>query len=243
MIMRYIDINSKRGLTNLFADYILKHFDSDTIIEVVDCGAFYIVMGETPKVDIVDLVKVKETFISENKKFQLENINIIDLIKYNVEVKNDPKRFEYYPTERPIYSEVQLEYFKDEFLQPQYEYKRISSFSEFPHGYGLNRGRFNYYFFEYVSRHLFNITNADSIEIYYKDKEFIDDLKLKVVLNNSHVSSKLIWNMVLDVFFDESNLQTLEELISDYDVTKDLTEPLSEKPWHIKNKIEDIFII
>jgi hypothetical protein len=90
---------------------------------------------------------------------------------------------------------------------------------------------------------LFNITNADSIEIYYNDKEFIDDLKLKVVLNNSHVSSKLIWNMVLDVFFDESNLQTLEELISDYDVTKDLTEPLSEKPWHIKNKIEDIFII
>jgi hypothetical protein len=90
---------------------------------------------------------------------------------------------------------------------------------------------------------LFNITNADSIEIYYNDKEFIDDLKLRVVLNNSHVSSKLIWNMILDVFFDEFNLQTLEKLISDYDFTRDLTEPLSEKPWHIKNKIEDIFII
>jgi hypothetical protein len=49
--------------------------------------------------------------------------------------------------------------------------------------------------------------------------------------------------MILDVFFDEFNLQTLEKLISDYDFTRDLTEPLSEKPWHIKNKIEDIFII
>ena len=129
--MRYIDVNSKRGLTNLFADYILKHFDADTIIEVVDCGAFYIVMGETPKVDIVDLAKVKETFISENKKFQLENINIIDLIKYNVEVKNDPKWFEYYPTERPIYSEEVLEHFKEEYPDLRYDYKTVHKSLQF----------------------------------------------------------------------------------------------------------------
>jgi hypothetical protein len=241
--MRYIDLNSKKGLTNLFADYIVKHFDQDTIIEITDCGAFFVVMGETPKTDVVDLGKIKESFISEYKNYQLENINLIDLIKYNVEVKHKPIWFKYYATERPIYSEEQMEYFNQEYPEPPYEYKRISNFSEFPHGYGLNRSRFIYYFNEYVSNHLFNLTNADSIELYYNELEFIDDLKVKIKLNGSHVSSKIVWDLIMDVFYVEDNMKELRTIISDYDILKDLTEPVGFKPWLIKNKVEDMFIL
>jgi hypothetical protein len=53
--MKYINLNSKKGLVNLFADYIVKEFNDNTMIQVSDCGAFFLVKGKTDKREYVDL--------------------------------------------------------------------------------------------------------------------------------------------------------------------------------------------
>ncbi len=104
--MRYIDSKSKRGYVNLFADYILKKFDSETIIEVSDCGPFFVVKGETPLTEIVDLGPIKEQFLKDYPNAYIKSFNVIDLITYNTKPKLDPTWFKYYDTERPIFSQT-----------------------------------------------------------------------------------------------------------------------------------------
>jgi hypothetical protein len=77
---QYIDLNSKKGFVNLFADYILGYFDHTTVIEVSDCGPFLVVMGETELTKVVDLGPIKENFLKEYPNYNLENLNIIDII-------------------------------------------------------------------------------------------------------------------------------------------------------------------
>ena len=62
--MKYINLNSKRGLVNLFADYIVKEFNDNTMIQVSDCGPFFLVKGKTDKREYVDLNEIKKTFLT-----------------------------------------------------------------------------------------------------------------------------------------------------------------------------------
>jgi len=240
--MKYIDSYSKKGFVNLFADYILKHFNSDTFVEVSDCGSFLVVRGETNSEKFIDLFPIKENFIKDFPEFEINNINIIDIIKYNVNLEYTPKWFRYFDTERPIYSIDEIENF--EFLKNKnkFEYPTQTITSKFPHGYGLNKGRFDFYFGEYVSNHIFNITNSDRIELkYYKDY-LLEDLMLQFYLEKSIINDSHIFSLLLDVFYTKENLSELRTIIDKYDIINDIMNPLSEKPWLIKNKIEDIIV-
>jgi len=235
--MRYIDSKSKRGYVNLFADYILKKFDSETIIEVSDCGPFFVVKGETPLTEIVDLGPIKEQFLKDYPNAYIKSFNVIDLITYKTKPKLDPTWFKYYDTERPIFSQT---FFDGEERTFGYEQSIITS--EFPHGYGLDMGRFEFYFGEYVSNHIFGITNANSIELRYHKDQFIENFKLMLSLDKSLLSEDYVFELLLDVFYTEETIKELRTIIDTYDILEDLLNPFDTKPWIIKNRIEDIVV-
>jgi hypothetical protein len=115
--------------------------------------------------------------------------------------------------------------------------------SQFPHGYGLDKGRFDYYFGEYVTNHILTITNADSIEIKYLPSLGVEDLVLKLNLENSLLGKKYVVSLLLDTFYTKENLSELRKLIESYNILEDLKNPLDTKPWLIKNKVEDIVVV
>ena len=92
--MKYINETSNRGIVNLFADFLVKEINKinnyDVVIEVTDCGKFFVVNGMTNSDKILDMVILKETFLETNKlllkDFGYENVNIIDLIVYNLSI-------------------------------------------------------------------------------------------------------------------------------------------------------------
>ena len=243
MIMKYIDLNSKKGFVNLFADYILGYFDHTTVIEVLDCGPFLVVMGETELTNVIDLIPIKKNFLEKYQNYNIKNLNIIDIISYNVKNEYKGQWFKYYNNERPIYSDSEIRKIENNKDKIKFEYPSITITSQFPHGYGLDKGRFDYYFGEYVTNHILNITNADSIEIKYIPSLGIENLVLKLNLENSLLGKKHVLSLLLDTFYTKENISELRKLVESYDILEDLKNPLDMKPWLIKNKIEDVVVV
>jgi len=241
--MKYIDLNSKKGFVNLFADYILGYFDHTTVIEVLDCGPFLVVRGETELTNVVDLIPIKKNFLEKYQNYNIKNLNIIDIISYNVKNEYKGQWFKYYNNERPIYSDSEIRKIENNKDKIKFEYPSITITSQFPHGYGLDKGRFDYYFGEYVTNHILNITNADSIEIKYLPSLGIEDLVLKLNLENSLLGKKHVLSLLLDTFYTKENISELRKLVESYDLLEDLKNPLDTKPWLIKNKIEDVVVV
>jgi hypothetical protein len=241
--MKYIDLNSKKGFVNLFADYILGYFDHTTVIEVLDCGPFLVVRGETELTNVIDLIPIKKNFLEKYQNYNIKNLNIIDIISYNVKNEYKGQWFKYYNNERPIYSDTEIRKIENNKDKIKFEYPSITITSQFPHGYGLDKGRFDYYFGEYVTNHILNITNADSIEIKYLPSLGIEDLVLKLNLENSLLGKKHVLSLLLDTFYTKENISELRKLVESYDLLEDLKNPLDTKPWLIKNKIEDVVVV
>jgi hypothetical protein len=241
--MKYIDLNSKKGFVNLFADYILGYFDHTTVIEVLDCGPFLVVRGETERTNVIDLIPIKKNFLEKYQNYNIKNLNIIDIISYNVKNEYKGQWFKYYNNERPIYSDSEIRKIENNKDKIKFEYPSITITSQFPHGYGLDKGRFDYYFGEYVTNHILNITNADSIEIKYLPSLGVENLVLKLNLENSLLGKKHVLSLLLDTFYTKENISELRKLVESYDILEDLKNPLDTKPWLIKNKIEDVVVV
>ena len=62
--MRLINKNSRRGVVNLLADFILSKIDKkeNSIIQVSDCGPFMVINGMTTSNEVLDLEKIKKEF-------------------------------------------------------------------------------------------------------------------------------------------------------------------------------------
>ena len=98
--MKLINLKTKKGVVNLFADFIISKIDSslDTIIQVTDFNHFLIVNGTTESNELLDLKKIKDEFVSENQTLikevgYNENLSIMDLIQYNKKITESKNRF------------------------------------------------------------------------------------------------------------------------------------------------------
>ena len=103
--MKYVNENSNKGIVNLFADFLVKEINKtnqyDVVIEVTDCGKFFIVNGLTNSDKILDMVIVKEEFYKEYQplmeEFGYKILNIIDVIIYDTELSKKPEYiFDFY---------------------------------------------------------------------------------------------------------------------------------------------------
>lgn len=271
--MRYINEKSNRGIVNLFADFIVKQINKthqyDVVIEVTDCGKFFIVNGMTNSDKILDMIHIKESFIEEYKSILTSlgynDINIIDLIMYNRELKKkDEFIFDFYDSVRPIYHqtlindlidnpqpkfnsitytnrlEYELDYSEDDTSNlPFYTYSPLNISSEFPHGYSLSMGRQELYYSEYICNQLFNIILTERLTFKYSSIKIDDDNQINVK-SMSLFPRKDIISMILDVF--DFDMLVFNEMIKNYDIIDDITKPFDKKPWLVKDKVKDLIL-
>lgn len=235
--MELLNNLTRKEIVNIFADFLVKKFGHNSKFEVIDVGNFLVIMGETDRKDFIDLNNVKSEFLNLIKT---NDFNTIDLIKYNPNLSYIPIWNSYYNTIRPIFNESSI----SSLLNGADGGLSLSVKSEFPHGYGMNQGRFDYYFGEYVSNHIFNMTNSDSIRIYFNENEkVIEDFRLKLELNGSLLPTSFVWDLLMDVFYTRDNIEEISKLIYGYDITYDSLDLLGNRPWLIKNKIPDLLPI
>ena len=271
--MKYINENSNRGLVNLFSDYIVNEINKthqyDVVVEVTDCGKFFIVNGMTNSDKVLDMVKVKETFLETHKSlltnFGYENVNIIDLIMYDRDLKKKTDyTFDFYNSTRPIYHynlintlvddsqpkfnsiqytnrlEYELDYSEDDTNHLEYfTYAPLNITSEFPHGYSLSMGRQELYYSEYICNQLFNVILTNKVTFKYSSIKVDEDNQIDIK-SNSIYPNKDITSMVLDIF--DFDMLVFNDKIKDYDIMEDIRNPFGDKPWLIKDKLKDLIL-
>jgi hypothetical protein len=230
--MRLINKNSKRGITNLFADFILSKIDTShkSIIQVTDCGPFMVVNGLTTSEDLLDILKIKEEFIEKFseilKSLEITNINIIDVIKYSQEINMNNKGWVI----------VNKTPFKEE-PEPINE---LSISSEFPYGYSLDCGRLMSYYTHYIFNHMYNLLDVDEASLYFTtEQDTHEDLKIKII-SNSKINKNSIKSLILDVFdFDLTNFKSR---LDTYNLIDDILDPEGEKPYLQQDMLEHIIL-
>jgi hypothetical protein len=230
--MRKINKNSRRGIVNLLADFILTRIDKkeNSIIQVTDCEAFMVIHGQTTSKDILDLDKIKADFFEWFKdildKVGIENINTIDIIRYDQEVGSIEKGW----------VSVNKEVFVEE-PEPIHE---LNVSSEFPYGYSLNCGRLMTYYSHYVFNHMYSLMGVDNVNFYFtKEEDENEDLKIKIV-SDSKYNKEIINSLVLDVFsFD---LEDFKDYVKNYDLLQDILFPGKDKPYTKQDKLEHVIV-
>ena len=229
--MKLINFNSKKGVINLFADYILKRFDknSETIIQVTDFNHFFIVNGITNTNTVLDLSTIKDEFISEYQDLLKsvgyeENLSIMDLIKYNEKIDKETSiEYDFYDSDRNLYPRIITEYnftsneiysieYNDKFT---YETKRgyksiVKGFhqsplqitSEFPYGYSLSMGRTLLYYSEYIAHNIISSFICDRLSILlFTNKNEEGEQDIIIDCNDSMLSNNYIKSLILDILF------------------------------------------
>jgi hypothetical protein len=271
--MKYFNEKTNKGIVNLFADFLVKEINKtnqhDVVIEVTDCGKFLVVNGMTSSSKILDMVQVKDNFVSEYETlltdFGYTNINIIDLIMYEQElVKKFYHMFDFYNSSRPIYHqsiidvindptqlkfnsisyttklEYELDYSENDTSNLDYfTYAPLNISSEFPHGYSLSMGRQELYYSEYISNQLLDILLTDKLTFKYSSVKVDEDNQIDIKSNTLYVKKDVI-SMVLDVF--DFDMLIFNNKIKDYDIIEDLTKPFDKKPWLVKDKLKDLIL-
>lgn len=257
--MKLITLNTKRGFVNLFADYIITHlglFDEISLIQVTDCINFLVVGGQTTHKEILNLTELKNKFSFQFKNMfssiEIDKLNIIDIVEYNKEPTDQNVQYfgPFFNSDRPIYHHNQLSPILKHYSYNDYNitdniiFSRMGYFnslntipepyhisSEFPHGYSMNNNRNKLYYLEYVSYNLIEIQGITILSY-----NWASDVSL---LTDS--LEKTVDSIMKDVF--DFDLKSFSNRIKDYDILQDLISPKSEKPWLIKDKVRDLFIL
>lgn len=233
--MVLMNLNTRKGIVNLFADYILNKIgsNSETIIQVTDCGSFFVVNGETEMSIDLNLSEITRSFESEfNNLLSDRKINTIDLIKTNVKpTKNQNMWFTFFFDEKIFYIK--------KFINEESEIDPLQISSEFPFGYGIPIDRDKLYYSEYVCSQLFDLINTNTLKFKFSS-ELIDEFPNIEILGEGRYSMDQVKSMVLDVF--DFDLIKFNKKIESYDVLRDLTHPSEHKPWSENNKKNDMWI-
>jgi hypothetical protein len=228
--MRLINKNSRRGIVNLFADFIVSKIDPKerSIIQITDCDVFMVVNGQTTSETELNIDELKnefnETYKDILKPLGLEHFNVINIIKYGVEIL--PIETGWVDTNKKV------------FIEENESFDEISINSEFPYGYSLRTGRSMVYYSHYILNQISSTIGSDNMFIHFLPK-VDDEMDIKVV-SSSRYDSKIIKSLILDVFnFD---LEDFSNRMESYDLTQDILDPKGEKPYLVQDRLEDIII-
>jgi hypothetical protein len=231
--MRKLEKNTRRYFVNLFADYILSKFEKseNTIIQVTDCETFVVVNGQTTSSKILDLNEIKYEFAGwfddVLSSIGMKDINLIDIIKYEQDI--------------PDFSKGWIDVNKSLQVEVYEPISEINVSSEFPYGHSLGCGRGIYYYSHYIFNHMYSLLGVDQLYFRYSNKlDENEDYKIKVV-SNSSISKTSIESLVLDVF--DMDLTEFNNRLSKYQFFDDITDPNSEKPYLVQDRLKDVILV
>ncbi len=248
-----------------------KNGNPETLIKVTVYPHFFVVNGYTSSNEAVDLNVIKDSFFKENeillRTYGYKSINIIDLITYNSTGNKKPfQYFDFYQSLRPLYHEkvlnlaynsvfdydkinytdrIVLSIFNHLDVPRELYFERMYDpvISEFPYGYSLNNGRVELYYCEYIANQLFSPIKATKAYLLFEDRldEDTNDVMFDLTTDSPYLHES-VKSMVLDVFdFDLTRFQT--KYLKNYDLSKEIDNQISEKPWLVKDKTSELFII
>jgi hypothetical protein len=231
--MRKLEKNTRRYFVNLFADYILSKFDKseNTIIQVTGFENFVVVNGQTTSSKVLDLNDIKYEFSGWFddllSSLDIKEINLIDVIKYEQEI--------------PEFSKGWINVNKSLYVEEYEPISEITINSEFPYGHSLGCGRAMYYYSHYIFNHMYSLLGVDQLYFRYSSQlDENEDYKIKVVSKSSINNSK-IESLVLDVF--DMDLTDFREKLSNYQLFDDITDPNSQKPYLVQDRIKDVILL
>ena len=199
--MRLINKNSKRGIVNLFAEFILSKIDKnkDSIIQVSDVGSFYAVNGITTSEIFLDINLIRDEFTEKFKEILIELniklINVVDVINYNQKISNIETGW--------------VKVNKIPFTQEYEPLSEISINSEFPYGHSLNCGRLMVYYTQYMFNQVYSTIMTDEVHFFFtKELNDDEDFNIKIV-PKSGLDKTIIKSLILDLFdFDLKDFET-----------------------------------
>jgi hypothetical protein len=228
--MRLINKNSRRGIVNLFADFIVSKIDPKerSIIQITDCEVFMVLNGQTTSETELNIDELKnefnETYKDILKSLGLEHFNVINIIKYGVDIS--PIETGWVDTNKKV------------FIEENESFDEISINSEFPYGYSLRTGRSMVYYSHYILNQISSTIGSDNMFIHFLPK-VDDEMDIKVV-SSSRYDSKIIKSLILDVFnFD---LEDFSNRMESYDLIQDILDPEGLKPYLVQDRLEDVII-
>jgi len=231
--MRKLEKNTRRYFVNLFADYILSKFDKNenTIIQVTDCENFVIVNGQTTSSKVLDLDEIKSEFLGWFDDLMdslgMKVINLIDIIKYEQDITD--------------FSSGWVNVNKTLYVDEYEPISEITINSEFPYGHSLGCGRGMYYYSHYIFNHMYSLLGVDQLYFRYSNQlDENEDYKIKVI-SESNYSKNQIVSLVLDVF--DMDITEFKKRLSNYQFFDDITDPNSNKPYLIQDRLEDIILM
>ena len=228
--MRLINKNSRRGIVNLFADFIVSKIDPKerSIIQITDCEVFMVLNGQTTSEIELNIDELKnefnETYKDILKSLGLEHFNVINIIKYGVDIV--PIETGWVDTNKNV------------FVEENESFGEISISSEFPYGYSLRTGRSMVYYSHYILNQISSTIGSDNMFIHFLPK-VEDEMDIKVITNSMY-DSKTIKSLILDVF--DFDLEDFSNRMESYDITQDILNPEGEKPYLVQDRLEDIII-
>lgn len=263
--MKLINLNSKKGIINLFADFVLQSIDPtlDTIIQITEFNYLMVVNGITESKDFLDLSKIKDKFFSEYQNLLIEfgykePFKTLDLIQYDKKITDSSSRFLWstmYDSKRPIYHEEVLKQYNSEkeFYSVDYDngllydlnYESVITPSKFTVTPLQITSEFPHGHSLSMDRLLFYYSEYIANQIIKTSMSERLDIYLSTQKNNN---GEQIINIKTYGPVDEQKIKSMvldlftfefdefKEKIKSYDLCEDIKSPLSNKPWLIKDK-------
>lgn len=247
----------------MFADFVVNHLDpheKKSFIQITDCFNFFVIGGITESKDVLDISQIKSSFYQKYsdifKDLDIDKFNFIDLVEYDkiVVSPNNITFGPFYNTDRPIYNHLQstinfsdssyVDYsdgllFGTNFGESSVSNRNMSFdglhiSSELPHGFSLKFLRDKLYYSEYISYNIFSIIGISKVKLNWI--EGIPNLE-----SDSFIDPNKIDSVMKDVF--DFDMKLIHEKVKNYNFIDDILQPLSEKPWLVKDKVSELYII
>jgi hypothetical protein len=262
--MKLIKYNSKKGIVNLFSDYILQKIDRslNSIIQITDLNNFFIINGITESQVLLDISKIKDEFISEYSGLlkdsgYSENINTMDLIQYGksfIEGDNRNLWTTFYNSTRPIYhTDVMSANLSDKQIHSidysnglvyEMDYTSVTPTSKFTISPIQMTSEFPHGYSLSMGRTLYYYSEYITNQIISPSMANQIDILLTNKVNNgeqviefkfdSLISEKKIKSMVLDIF--DFDFEGFNKKLESYDLCDDIKKPTESKPWLVMDK-------
>jgi len=235
--MRRYKLNSRQGLCNFFAEYMVEEISQngkhDTMISVSDCESLILIKGFTKREDIIDVKDTINKFISKySSEFtftDLQKINTLDIVSFNEEKKFKERKLTFH-----FERDVQL---------PKFDMNVVNSpivTSEFPYGYSKNYLKNLYLYLEYIIYNVQDHFGYTFIEITVEESNG-GGVKISDILSNSVYPPTVLKSIIYDNF--EMDVSEINELIKEQDLVKELSYSIQNSPWLIIKENSEFRVI